>query len=214
MKLILIYEELTSDKKYSINPKKLWHNLNLLYNETKTLWEKYGVSEFFQSNIKEEIPLLILDELNKFSDEWGRYFHIDWLKGVSQKSWDPIAEWNDKINSMILQKHKSKELSHENLEAIEILNHWMTVRGFDEKGNIIKNYKDLYYNQIKDLPIKQKYWMYYSFFIIKALCELQKSQSWSQRTNIELSEFFTIFRLPYSDAKKRKSWNPSPPYKF
>ena len=46
MKLILVYEELTSP--YEIDLKKYWHNLDKLYKKTEELWLNYGVSDYFK----------------------------------------------------------------------------------------------------------------------------------------------------------------------
>lgn len=213
MKLILIYEELTTNKP-QINPKKAWHDLLLLYEEIKKLATNYGTLEYFNKNANEKIPLLILVQLNKFANNGWRYFHIDSLKWTQINSTDPLIEWDIEVNSKILQRHKKIDDDYETLEAVELLNSWMTVRAFSTEWKIITNYKELYNNEIKDLEVKQKYSTYYVFCIIKALCELQKRQSWDNRTNIELSEFFTVFRRSYTDAKKYKSWNPNPPFKF
>lgn len=214
MKLILLYETLTSASSTKLDFKDIWHNLEGLYFEVDKLSTKYDCEKYFQKNKVENIPILILKHLWKFADEWWRYFHIDALNWDHRKSKDPLLEWDNEINKLIIKKHGTKWESIENEEAINILDSWMTVLAFSNDGKIVSNYRDLYINQIKDLEIKQKYSMYYSFCLIKALCEVQKKQSWENPINIELSEFFTVFRRSYTDGKKYKSWNPNSPYKF
>lgn len=214
MKLIFLYENLTIQNSAPLKLRDIWHNLEKLYSECEKLSIKYGCEKYFQKNKNENIPIIVLKHLSNFADEWWRYFHIDELNWSSKKSKDPLLEWDNEINKLIIEKYWTLWESQETKDAINILNSWMRVLAFDNNWKIINNYKDLYNNQIKYLEIKQKYSMYYSFCLIKALCELQRQQSLENPINIDLSEFFIVFRRDYSSAKKYKSWNPNHPYKF
>ena len=214
LKLILSYEMLINPSNSEINLKLLWHDLEKLYSRVEILSKKYNCEKYFQKNKEEEIPIVILNHLSKFADKWWRYFHIDSLNWKKNNALDPLLEWNIEINNKIIKRHWSKLETVENQEAIDELSSWMTVLAFSDDGKIINNYKDLYSSHIKDLDLKQKYSMYYAFCLIKALCEIQKEQSWKNPINIDLSEFFIVFRRNYAKRKKYKSWNPNFPYKF
>lgn len=88
------------------------------------------------------------------------------------------------------------------------------VRHINEEGKAINNYLDFMLAS-SNVETKQKYSMFYTYIIIRALCELQESQNRHFQSNVFLYEFFVVFRNhPDSYVLRKKTWNPHSPYKF
>lgn len=215
IKLILLYEYIYTkntfpDFKYL---KSKGHNLSDLFNEVRKLSNKYSCDKYFDFLDNDAIFNTIIQNLSDFANE-NRYFNLNQLSG-NNKTQDPIIRWDKEINSLIIARH-FKENSQKNIklkEIAKIVEEFSFVRHHDENDQEINDYFTLTNSSIQ-IESKQKYSMFYIFCIIKSLCHLQSEQSHFSRTDIQLDEYFILFRADYNYAKQKKSWNPNPPYKF
>lgn len=215
MKLILLYEYIYIHNKYPDFKylKSKGHKLTDLYSEVKTLISKYDCHKYFELLESDPIFKLILNNLSDFATE-NRYFNLNELSGKTHTQ-DPVSRWDKEINSIIISRHYKLTPQRKNaLEGIsKIMSELSIVRHTDENDNEINDF--INFTSLSDqIETKQKYSMYYVFCLIKALCHLQDSQNTISRTDIFLYEFFMVFRCDYNYAKRIKTWNPHPPYRF
>ncbi|MFV8371806.1 hypothetical protein [Flavobacterium sp. LB2P74] len=215
IKLILLYEYILLNNSYPPPNflKSKGHSIIKLFDELKPLIEKYKCQEYFDRLKTDSIYPIILNNLSDFATA-NRYFNLNKLSG-STITQDPVGRWNNEINSLIIERHFDLN-SSKNQRVMEIAKKFSSstiVKHTNENDNEIKDYKNLVFASLQ-VEVKQKYSMFYTFCIIKALCELQRSQNSLLRSNIYLDEFFMIFREKYTNAKRLKSWNPHYPYKF
>lgn len=215
MKLILLYEYIYINNSYpNLNYlKSKGHKLTDLFNEVRKLSDKYSSNGYFDYLDKDPIFSLIIQNLSDFATD-NRYFQLNKLSG-HHATVDPVSRWDKEINNVIVQRHFNPNLK-KNIalqEISKIMSGFTIVRHHDENDNEINDYQQLTNASIQ-IETKQKYGMFYVFCIIKALCHLQDSQNHISRTDIDLEEFFMIFRSDYNYAKRIKTWNPHPPYRF
>lgn len=215
IKLILLYEYILLNDSYPPPNylKSKGHSIIKLFDELKPLIEKYKCQEYFDRLKADSIYPIILNNLSDFATA-NRYFNLNELSGSSITK-DPIGRWNSEINSLITERHFDPN-SPKNKLAMEEANKYSSstiVKHTNENDDEIEDYKNFMFASLQ-VEVKQKYSMFYTFCIIKALCELQRNQNNTLRSNIHLDEFFIIFREKYTNAKRLKSWNPHYPYKF
>jgi hypothetical protein len=215
MKLILLYEYIYINNSYPDLKylKSKGHKLTDLFIEVRKLVGKYSCDNYFTLLDKDPIFEKIIQNLSDFATD-NRYFHLNKLSGHN-KTEDPVIRWDKEINSIIIKRHFNPNLK-KNIalqEIAKIMSEFTVVSHHDENDNEINDYKQLTDASIQ-IETKQKYGMYYAFCIIKALCHLQESQNHVSRTDIHLEEFFMVFRADYNYAKRTKTWNPHPPYRF
>lgn len=214
-KLILLYEYFM---RKGHNPpsnylKSKGHVLTSLFSEAASLAPQYGCEKYFLKFKPETVYDLILNNLSDFAT-CNRYFHLNKLSGY-QHSEDPVMRWDKEVNEYIINKHFHKNTPRNNamIEIAEKISDFSTVLHHDERGKEILNFKDLMEASLK-VETKQKYSMFYTFCLVKALCQLQYEQYFVLSSDACLYEFFTIFRTEEKRALKLKTWNPHPPYKF
>lgn len=215
MKLILIYEYIyVNDEFPDFNYlRSKGHKLSDLLSEMRPLIEKYSCEQYFTLTDNDQIFKIIIDNLTDFATQ-SRYSNLNELSG-NNSAIDPIRRWDQEVNSIILERHFNPD-SPKNKKAMDLakqLEDFTVVMHHDESDQFIDNYSALASASLT-IPTKQKYGMYYAFCIVKAICHLQREQSNGSPTNISLDEYFMIFRTEYSEAKKLKTWNPHPPYRF
>jgi hypothetical protein len=215
IKTILLYEYLYEHNggypphKYL---KSKGHDLSELFKEVEKLAQKYGCEAVFDKINQDPIFSIIIGNLSDFAKA-NRYFNLDKLSGSSTTQ-DPVSRWDKEVNSIILNRHfKYDHPKNQRVrEMAKRMQSFVILRHRDESS------KDMTYNEVVDasltIPAKQKYGMYYTFCIIKALCVLQQEQSYKSATDIALHEFFMVFRRDHKDAIRIKTWNPHPPYRF
>lgn len=215
MKLILLYEYIYINDSYPDLKylKSKGHKLTDLFIEVRKLANKYSCNSYFEYLDKDPIFSAIIQNLSDFATD-NRYFQLNKLSG-HDKTEDPVSRWDKEINSIIVKRHFKPNL-RKNIalqEIAKIMSEFTIVRHHDENDNEINDYNQLTNASIQ-IETKQKYGMFYTFCIVKALCHLQDSQNHISRTDIYLEEFFMIFRADYYYAKRIKTWNPHPPYRF
>lgn len=215
MKMILLYEyiyihDTYPDFKYL---KSKGHKLTDLLNEIRKLSDKYSCNKYFDYLDKDPIFQIIIKNVSDFATE-NRYFHLNELSGNRQTQ-DPVSRWDREVNSIIVDRHFNPNLPrHVALQHMaNVMKDFTVVRHHDENDEEIKDYSELTKASIQ-IETKQKYSMFYVFCIVKAICQLQSAQNHISRTDIHLDEFFMVFRADYKYAKRIKTWNPHPPYKF
>lgn len=215
MKLILLYEYIYVHNSYPDFKylKSKSHRLTDLWTEVRKLVAKYSCSKYFDYLDSDPIFSIIIQNLSDFATQ-NRYFHLNELSGNNQTQ-DPVRRWDKEVNSIIVQRHFEPNLPKNIVlqKIAEIMTDFTLVRQHDENDNEINGYSELTKASIQ-IDTKQKYGMFYVFCVIKALCHLQDSQNQISRTDIHLEEFFTVFRADYNYAKRIKTWNPHPPYRF
>lgn len=215
IKLMLLYEFLYLNEQ---SPPKNFlkskgHDLNKLFKEASDLATKYGASEYFGKLNETNIPANIISNLSDFAVQ-NRYFQLDKLSG-STNSQDPVARWDKEVNTELVVRYFNPNTPNNLLmmELSKTMGDWAMIRHHDEQDNEINKPSSFIHSNIT-METKQKYGMFYCFCIVKALCELQYNMNTELHSNAYLNEFFMIFRMEYSDAKRKKSWNPHSPYKF
>ncbi len=183
------------------------------FKEASELAEKYDAIQYFDRLKETEIPAKIISNLSDFAVQ-NRYFQLDKLSGATH-SQDPVARWDREINTELVKRYFNPNTPNNILmmELSKTMGDWAMIRHHDEQDNQINNPTNFIRSNIT-METKQKYGMYYCFCIIKALCELQGNMNRTLYSNAYLNEFFMIFRIEYTDAKRKKSWNPHSPYKF
>jgi hypothetical protein len=215
IKTILLYEYI-HDNNGSYPPhsylKSKGHDLGKLFDEVEKLAHKYNCTKYFNKLHNDSIYDNIVCNLSDFAKA-NRYFNLDKLSG-SNNTQDPVTRWDVEINNTIIKRHFQPDTpkNHYTRWVANQIRENVSFRHRDETS------KEMTYNEVVEASLqidtKQKYSMYYTYCIIKALCELQFEQSHTSRTDIALEEFFWIFRRDYKDAIRLKTWNPNPPYRF
>lgn len=215
IKLILLHEYLyTNNGAYPPFDylKSRGHNINKLFIEAEKLSAKYQCTSYFDKINKDPIYRIILSNLSDFATA-NRYFNLDKLSGGTRTD-DPVSRWNEEVNSIIISRHfRHNHPKHELVRALaQQLKDTMTLRFRDENSREMQ-YDDTIEASLQ-IETKQKYSMYYTYCIVKALCEMQVNQTYSSHMEIFLHEFFTVFRREYISALRIKTWNPHSPYRF
>lgn len=215
IKLILLYEYILLNDKYPPHNylKSKGHSILNLFEEIKPLIKKYKCEEYFDRLDQDPIHQIILNNLSDFATA-NRYFNLNELSGLT-KTQDPVGRWNNEVNTIIIERHFDPN-STKNKRAMAVaekFSPFTSVRHSNENDHEIRDYENFMFASLQ-VEAKQKYSMFYTFCIIKALCELQRNQNFAMMSNIHLYEFFMIFRAKYTSAKRLKSWNPFYPYKF
>ena len=218
IKLVLVYEyfcengSFPNDNKYL---KSKGHDLLTLVSEVEKLAEKYNCHSYFTPIRNDEITRNVLSNLSDFA-VMNRYFYLDELSNAAYKSKDPLKRWDLEVHQPILKRHyqpggkKQQRMS----DMARLMDNLAIVRHVDEQDNPISSYSDLTKEGFT-IDIKQKYSVLYTFYIVRAICNLQENQNRQNYSNAALYEFFVSFRnLGDSSVLKRKSWNPYSPYKF
>ncbi|MES2381002.1 MAG: hypothetical protein V4538_08170 [Bacteroidota bacterium] len=214
MKLILVYEHIYVNDTYpkQENIKNFGHNLTQLFLKVRELSTKYSADRHFNSIDEQDLCITILQNLSDFAKQ-NRYSHLNQLTGNNTTD-DPLIRWETEIGAVIVNRYYRPTKNDRVMTALaSVVAENSIVRHTSESDNDITDYNQLTKNGLH-AETKQKYGQYFTFMIIKALCELQINQSYQSQTNIALHEFFTTFRVEPNYALKRKSWNPYSPYKF
>lgn len=214
MKFILVYEHIvvndTFPKQEDI--KIFGHDLTQLFSKVRELSTKYSANRHFISIDKHDLCKAILQNLSDFAKH-NRYSHLNQLTGNNSTD-DPLIRWENEIGSVIVKRfYRPTKNDAVMTELAKVVAQNSIVRHTSESDGDITDYNQLTIQGLH-ASTKQKYAMYFTFMIIKALCELQVNQNYKSRTDIELHEFFKTFRVELGYALNRKSWNPYSPFKF
>ena len=214
LKLILLYEYLYENNSFPDENylKSKGHNIHKLFSETRKLTSKYSGGHYFELVDQEPICDTILKNLSDFA-VGNRYSHLNHLSGNNSTD-DPLRRWENEVNQTVVKRHYRLTRKDEKMQELAVvLNSSSIIRHNTESDRDINDYSSFMTESLQ-IKTKQRYSMYYTFFIIKAICELQLNQNYASRTDIDIHEFFKTFRVEYEYARKRKSWNPYSPYKF
>jgi hypothetical protein len=214
LKLILLHEYLyVHNKRPERNYlKSKGHNIVNLFSEVQQFASKYSAQKHFSELANHDICTSILSNLSDFATA-NRYFHLDTLSGGTSTD-DPLVRWEKEVNVPLIDKHYKMTKDH--AVMLQNANAYLditVIRHSKEDDKEIDNYHDFMANSIL-VETKQKYSTYYTFLIVKAICELQVNQSYKSQFDIFLHEFFSTYRITPKQALTRKSWNPYHPYKF
>lgn len=218
IKLMLVYEYYGQNKSFPPDGKYLksrGHDLSVLFDEAEKLAVNYNCLNYFDRFRKEPICQNILKNLSDFARR-DRYFHLDELSNASINSVDPLKKWDKEVNQLIVQKHKSRKNSEhdELMKVASVVDKNSHIRHINEQGLPIDDFTSLI-QESSSVEKKQKYSMFYTYIIIRALCELQENQNRHFHSNAFLNEFFVAFRNhPDNYVLRKKTWNPHSPYKF
>lgn len=217
LKLIVIYDFRIQNGKFPDNKilRSYRHELVELIQKAEDLanLHKLKTTSFSCSEI---LVAEIIKLLSDFAVD-SRYYNLDCLTGIKKdKSIEPLASWEQKINSKILNRHfrpnKRTIAQWEYLATkMEDLSY---VRHTSEDGSEINTFK-AYAAQAMVAETKQKYSMYYVYTIIRFLCEILSELEWKGQFYPFLREYFVVFLNPEKQyVLNKKSWNPLPPYRF
>lgn len=212
LKLILIYDyRLNNGGIFPNNSylKSLGHKLNDLIDKAKKInvAHSLGLNDNFLD--QDNIYKLIISLLTDYAVQ-ARYYNLDYLTGIQQAGIEPLFRWDKEVCTEILKRHykpKQEKLDLLNQLAEEI-EESVYVKFIQEDGSEINNLKSLILQE-SQVPIKQKFSMYYLYtiarFFSKQCAELEFKGNYFPC----LREFFMIYM---NEDKKyilgRKMWNP------
>lgn len=209
LKIIVIYDY--RRKNNNIFPsngvlKKSGHNIKSLYKYSINVAEELNLLKLYETLKIDPIYDLIIDFLNDFANA-ARYYNLDSLTGQSNKSEEPLRNWNNSINSIIVKRHYKPNLKKESIinELSDIIGEHVLVSFDSEKGDKICNIKDFYLEGLT-VDVKQKYSMFYVYSIVRFLSKLL----WQLDQNYfpVFSEYFNDYMI-FDDkyVRSKKVWN-------
>jgi len=218
LKIIIIYKHRLNHNRFPDNKelRNYGHNLNELFSHSVEIAEEFECSKFIIRSPEKLLCNNIIILLSDFAMQ-ARYYNLDILTGRQHRNnIEPLARWENEINSLIIEKHfrprKSTIAQWE--KVIEALEDKSSVRHTSESGEEINSFREMAQHGMK-ANTKQKYSMYYVYIIIRYLSNLLKTLEYKGQFYPFLREFFIIFMIENrGEILRKKSWNPLPPYKF
>lgn len=218
LKLIIIYEHRLNHNRFPDNKelRNYGHNINELFLHSIEIAEEFECSELIIKSSENSLCNKIIILLSDFAMQ-SRYYNLDILTGRMQRNnIEPLARWEDEINSLIIKKHfrPRKSTIAQWKKVVETIGEKAVVRYTHESGEEINSFREMAQHGMK-ANTKQKYSMYYVYIIVRYLSNLLKTLEYKGQFYPFLREFFFIFMIENrSEILRKKSWNPLPPYKF
>ena len=213
LKIILILDYQINNCNFPENDflKKKGHKIFRLINDCKLINDSLPVeSELNKSNhiFEDELIKTIVQYLTDFSMS-SRYYNLDVITGNTRRTNEPLADWDNKICKIIINRHplsKKKLEQYENLansiRGISAVNH------IHENGSKIRDI-DAFCNSAAYIDVKQGYSVYYLYKIIVFFVRLLTELDFKLNTQLYLREHFihlSMYDNTCSAIRRRKDW--------
>jgi hypothetical protein len=210
MKLILIYDyRIENNSQFPGNSylKKFGHNILGLFEKSKAIADKHNLQALYAPIVQDEVCMKILIFLNDFAVR-TRYYNLDVLTGTVKHTADPLKDWEESINSLIISRHYRPNKKYDELvDAISSVHTNISFFFHDYSGNTVTTMRDLF-GKGHQTETCRKYSMLYTFKIIRFLSELIDGID-NNTTPPLICEYFKAYTL--KDDKyilSRKTWGP------
>lgn len=190
------------------------HDIDKLIKTAQRVNRKRGF-KIDDSSLDDEIVKRIIPLLNDFADKM-RYYNLNYLSGETQPGVEPLKRWDSEVASLILQRHyrtSPKRQLHQQRLAEALAGRtvvWFTAEDGSEINSVdaMLQHGDL-------IHTKQKYSMFYLHSIVHFLSTLFSELEMSGNFFPNLREYFEIFQEgSRRHFLNKKSWNPTPPFRF
>jgi hypothetical protein len=208
LKLIIVYEYYLSNNKLPENNylKNFGHNLTKLFDKSKLIADQLNVSKFYADVFDDEICKEIIYFLSEFAVK-TRYYNLDNLNS-EDISKEPLTVWNNKINSIINQRHykNNDERVKKIKELTKKLDDLLFVSVFDSQDKHITTIENFYTKGLS-INTERKYSVFYTYKIIRFLSNLIHHIDAGKLLPF-VSEYFVIFRNSNDKyVLSRKTWD-------
>ena len=218
LKLILIYDFRLNNKgafPTDGHLKKFSHRLEDLVDVAVDIEKRHGISTGMKILVDEPLTRIILANVGDFAVR-TRYYNLDLIGGKQQAGLEPLHRWDQEVGRVIISRHHRPKKGRTALlqKIAGAIEPHARVMFTAEDGTGISDVASLMM-QNELTRVKRKYSMFYSFLLVRGICDVLRELEYKGNFFPCLREFFAVFNQTDKNfILSRKTWNPMPPYHF
>lgn len=193
---------------------EICHDLSLIYEKSRLVVERRGVSFSFSQGLDGPIHQNIIKVLSRFSDG-DRYSNINLLVGCKAGD-DPVSVWHEKVDRVIFEtcvsESRKRRISQNARLIDDLISSFSLVSHTSENGTHISSVEDASFRTgmfEAVAPRRQLFVLQIIRYWVELLAGLQY-QAMKLREECEIPFFSEIFGVFFNDdtyMKTRKTWD-------
>lgn len=217
LKLIIILKQKIDSGEYPDNNvlRKSGHNLNKLIEQcmceneeaTKEIKESDYWSQY-HNVLEDELVVKIASFMTEFANK-TRYYNLDVLTGSASNDNEPLAEWDKRICSVIVDRHPPSKRKVAEFKAMaNLLRNNLQVIHTHEDGSHVGDVETFMYNSML-VGYKQSYSTYYIYKLIYSFVRMLIELDFGLKQQLYLREYFEHLHCAShtpSAIRRRKVW--------